>query len=49
MTPYEVVYSKKNPSMVSYLPGTSKVNVMDSLLQNQDATLATLKENFTMA
>ena len=30
-------------SMVSYLPSTSKVNVVDSLLQNREATLATLE------
>jgi hypothetical protein len=48
MTPYEVVYGKKPPFVDSYLPFTSKVNTMDSLLKNREATLVTLKENLEM-
>ena len=49
MTSYEVAYGQQSPSMDSYLLGTSKVNVVDSLLQNLEATLTTLKENLVMA
>ena len=45
MTPCEEVYGQHPPYMVSYLLGTSKVNAMDSFLQNWEATLAPLKEN----
>lgn len=48
MSPYEVVYGQQPPSMISYLPGTSKVNFKDNFLQNREATLATLKENLEM-
>ena len=37
MTPYEVLYGQQLPSVVSYLLGTSKVNVVDNLLQNREA------------
>ena len=49
MTPYEAVYVQQPPFVVSYLLGTSKVNAMDSFLETQEATLATLKENLAMA
>ena len=49
MTHYEVVYGQQPPSMVSYLPSTSKVNAVDSFLQNREATLVTLKGNLVMA
>ena len=48
MTPYKVVYGQQPPSMVSYLAHTSKVNVVDSLLQKQEVALATLKKNLVM-
>ena len=48
MTLYELVYGKKLPSITSYLPGTSKVQEVETLLQNQDLTLETLKENISM-
>ena len=34
--------------MVSYLPSTSKVNGVDSFLQNRNATLLTLREKLEM-
>ena len=39
MKPYEPFYGQQTPFVVSYLPSTSKLNVVDSLLQNQEATL----------
>lgn len=49
MTPYEAVYSQQPPLVISYLPGTSKVQVVDTLIQNHDVTLVTLNDNLTMA
>lgn len=49
MTPYEVVYDQQPSSVVSYLLGTSKLPVVDSLLHNHDATLFIIKENLVMA
>jgi hypothetical protein len=33
MTPYEMVYGQQPPTVTSYLPGTSKVQDIDKLLQ----------------
>ena len=49
MTPYEAVYGQQLPSITSYLPGTSKVQVVETLLHNHQLTLATLKANLAMA
>jgi hypothetical protein len=49
MTPYEVVYGQNPPSMVSYLLGTSKVQVVDHMLHTREAILCTLKDNLVMA
>lgn len=48
MTHYESFYGQQFPSMVSYPISTSKVNVMDTLLQNHEVSLAMLKENLAM-
>ena len=49
MTPYEIMYGKQPPTVTSYLLGTSKVQVIDKLLQGRAATLAALKDNIHMA
>jgi len=49
MTPYEAVYGQQPLSVISYLPGTSKVQEVDRLLQSCATTLATLKDNLAMA
>jgi hypothetical protein len=49
MTPFEVVYGQKPPSVLSYLPGTSKVQVVDQTLIVREDILRTLKENLVMA
>jgi hypothetical protein len=49
MTPFEVVYGQKPPSVLSYLPGTSKVQVVDQTLTVREDILRTLKENLVMA
>jgi hypothetical protein len=49
MTPFEVVYGQKPPSVLSYLPGTSKVQAVGQTLTVQEDILHTLKENLIMA
>jgi hypothetical protein len=49
MTPFEVVYGKKPPSVLSYLPGVSKVQAVDQTLTVREAILRTLKNNLVMA
>jgi hypothetical protein len=49
MTPFEAIYGQKPPSVLSYLPGASKVQVVDLTLIAQEAILRTLKENLVMA
>ena len=49
MTPFEVVYGQKPPSVLSYLPGASKVQAVDLTLTAREAILLTLKENLVMA
>jgi hypothetical protein len=49
ITPYEAVYGQQLPSIVSYLPQTFKVQVVESLLHNLQLTLATLKDNLAIA
>jgi hypothetical protein len=49
MTPFEAVYGQKQPSVLSYLPGVSKVQAVDKTLTVREAILRTLKENLVMA
>jgi hypothetical protein len=49
MTPFEAVYGQKPPSVLSYLPGASKVQAVDLTLTSREAILHTLKENLVMA
>jgi hypothetical protein len=49
MTPFEAVYGQKPPSVLSYLPGPSKVQVVDLTLTAREAIVRTLKENLVMA
>jgi hypothetical protein len=49
MTPFEVIYGQKPPSVLSYLPGTSKVQAVDQTLIVREDILRTLKENLVMA
>jgi hypothetical protein len=48
MTPFEAVYGKKPPSVLSYLLGTSKVQAVDQTLTVRENILRTLKENLVM-
>jgi hypothetical protein len=49
MTHFEAVYGQKPPSVLSYLPGVSKVQAVDQTLTIQEVILCTLKENLFMA
>jgi hypothetical protein len=49
MTSFEAIYGQNPPSVLSYLPGLSKVQVVDQTLTVQEAILCTLEENFVMA
>jgi hypothetical protein len=49
MTPFEAVYGKNPPLVLSYLPGVSKVQEVDQMLIVREAILHTLKENLVMA
>ena len=49
MTPYEIVHGKQPPSITSSLLGTSKVQVVESLLHNHQLSLVALKANLVMA
>jgi hypothetical protein len=49
MTPFEVVYGHKPPSVLSYLLGASKVQVVYLTVTAQEAILYTLKENLVMS
>jgi hypothetical protein len=49
MTPFEEVYGHKPPSVLSYLSGALKVQVVDLTLTSREAILCTLKQNLVMA
>jgi hypothetical protein len=49
MSPCEVVYGKKNPLLVLYLLGTSKVQRVDKTLNACTGFLHTLKEKLVLA
>jgi hypothetical protein len=49
MTRFEAVYGQKPPSVLSYLPGTSKFQAVDQTLIVREDILHTLKENLVMA
>jgi hypothetical protein len=48
MIPFEAVYGQKPPSVLSYLPSTSKVQVVDQTHIVREDILRTLKENLVM-
>ena len=49
MNPFEVVYGQNPPSVLSYFPSVSKVQVVDQTLIVREVILRTLKENLGMA
>jgi hypothetical protein len=49
MTPFEAVYGHNPPSVLSYLPGASKVQEVDLTLTAGETIICALKENLVMA
>jgi hypothetical protein len=49
MTPFEAVYGQNPPSVLSYLPGVSKVQEVNKTLTTRADILCTLKDNLVMA
>jgi hypothetical protein len=49
ITRYEVVCGQTPPTVTTYLPGTSKVQSIDTMLQGKTTTLVDLKDNLHMA
>ena len=49
MNPYEAVYGKQHPTLISYLPRTFKVQIVETILQQRDWTLTTLNDNLAIA
>lgn len=43
LTPFEALYGFPPPTLQSYIPGTTRVDALDSLLCQRAAVLATLK------
>jgi len=48
MTSYEVVYGQQPPTVTTYIPGTSKVQSIDTIFQYRTNTLEALKDNLHM-
>jgi hypothetical protein len=49
MTYFEAIYGQNPPSVLSYIPGVSKVQEVEKNLTVRKAILCTLKENLVMA
>lgn len=49
MTPFEAVYGVPPPSLLIYVRGTLKVQVVDGYLHDRDAILHELRKNFSLA
>ncbi|KAL7090674.1 hypothetical protein ACP275_12G056400 [Erythranthe tilingii] len=49
MTPFQVVYGIPPPSLLDYVPGTSRVQAVDEYLRDRDAILCELKHNVIIA
>jgi hypothetical protein len=49
MTPYEAVYGVPPPRLLSYVPGTTRVEAVDEVLRNREQILTLLKQNMQHA
>ncbi|KAJ0436024.1 putative nucleotidyltransferase, Ribonuclease H [Helianthus annuus] len=49
MTPFEVVYGRPPPRVLTYVPGTSKVQAVEELLVDRDKLLNDLRSNLLVA
>ena len=48
-TPFEVVYGRSPPSMVSYLPGSARVAAVDRHLRDRDEFLLDIRDRLVLA
>jgi hypothetical protein len=49
MTPYEAVYGVPPLRLLSYVPGTTRVEVVDEVLRNREQILQLLQHNIKQA
>ncbi|KAA8539377.1 hypothetical protein F0562_026069 [Nyssa sinensis] len=49
ITPFEAVYGKPPPSLLTYVPGTARVQAVDEYLQDRDQILRELRHNLQLA
>jgi len=49
MTPYEAVYGVPPPRLLSYIPGTTRVEAVDEVLRNRKQILNLLQQNIKQA
>jgi hypothetical protein len=49
MSPFEAVYGVPPPNMTSYIPGTTKVQAVDNLLQTREVIMRDLRRNLLEA
>ena len=49
LSPFEVVYGVPPPSLLSYVPGTTKIQVVDDLLRSRSELLCELRLNLNVA
>ncbi|KAA8536816.1 hypothetical protein F0562_029294 [Nyssa sinensis] len=49
ITPFEAVYGKPSPSLLTYVPGTTRVQAVDEYLQDRDKILRELRCNLQLA
>ncbi|KAI5334926.1 hypothetical protein L3X38_025059 [Prunus dulcis] len=48
-TPYEIVYGKPPPNLLSYVPGTTQVEAVDQELRSREQVLKDLREHLLVA
>jgi hypothetical protein len=49
MTPFEAVYGQPPPRLLSYIPGTTKVEAVDEVLRNRERILGLIQQNMQQA
>ena len=49
ITPFEAVYGKPPPSLLTYVPGTARVQAVDEYLQDRDQILRELRRNLQIS
>lgn len=47
--PFELVYGRQPPSLLSYIPGTSKVQMVEDTLIQRDRVIAELRDRLMVA